>query len=86
MSDGELILLALGGIVAVLVVLWLAFQIALLGVWGFGVMFGLAVEHGAPGLILYLLLWVFATPVMLVVSVIIGWVRYQDEKAQEHEG
>lgn len=72
-------------VLVALLVLALIVALALYGLHGIAIHFTLAVEHGAPGLILYLLLWIFLTPVMIVASIFVGWLNAQPAVADDRE-
>ena len=77
MDSGEIIFFVVLGLVIVLPTLWLAILVlvALVGaaVAGALSLLGLATEHGAVGVGIYIMCWIFAFPVMLVVCIISGF-------------
>ena len=78
-----IILVVFGAIFALSIIISLAliaFGVAAIALRGFLNLLAWASENGTQGLILYLLLWIFLTPVMIIVSLINGYISTNDDE------
>ncbi len=86
MDTGEIILLVVVGLLllalAWFVVLWIIRGTTALSL-GAVVLFGFAGEQGFIGIASYFAVWVFLTPIMLVVCIIVGIVARRELAEQE---
>ena len=81
MSDTEAtVYLIFGGLIALAFALWLGLSLLGLVLMGAMAIGGEFVRYGGAGIVVYIVLWVLAFPVMLVLSIIVGFFRYLAER------